>query len=144
MLNINLNYNALLKCNIWCISSWYYIIPSGKKALLFSTSLFLLLLFILDANRKWDRVREIFFCRIGCCWAGGHKTIFYIRASTVEKKTEFWFFHIILHLIWADSLIGVNFASLSLVFKSSTLNQNSVSSLELLYFFTFQIFIGFW
>ena len=44
-----------------------------------------------------------FFCRIGCCWAGGHKTIFYIRVSTVEK-TEFWFFaydkiHTILHLI---------------------------------------------
>ena len=143
MLNINLNYNALLKCNIWCISSWYYIIPSGKKHYYSLQVLFLLLLFILDANRKWDRVREIFFVELVVVGLGVTRLYFTLELVQL-KKTEFWFFHIILHLIWADSLIGVNFASLSLVFKSSTLNQNSVSSLELLYFFTFQIFIGFW
>ena len=47
-----------------------------------------------------------FFCRIGCCWAGGHKTIFYIRVSTVEK-TEFCFFTIRHHSHYSTSYLSI-------------------------------------
>ena len=63
-----------------------------KKALLFSTSLFLLLLFILDANRKWDRVREIFFVELVVVGLGVTRLYFTLELVQLKKKQNFGFF----------------------------------------------------